>query len=58
MCIYCKVLWDNMHYWLFPKILNIIEFSKNDIIFKRKEKTLENVLNVIIIMYKFFIHEC
>lgn len=47
-----------MHYWLFPKILNIIEFSKNDIIFKRKEKTLENVLNVIIIMYKFFIHEC
>uniref|UniRef100_A0A669EBX3 Reverse transcriptase domain-containing protein n=1 Tax=Oreochromis niloticus TaxID=8128 RepID=A0A669EBX3_ORENI len=59
-CIFCKALWNDVHYWLFPKIPNLLEFSKNDIMFGslRKEKKLENVLNVIIIMGKFFIHKC
>lgn len=32
-CIFCKALWIVVHYWLLPKIPNLLEFSKNDIMF-------------------------
>lgn len=59
-CMYCKALWEDVHYWLFPKIPNLLEFSKNDIIFGtiQKEKKFENILNIIIILGKFYIHKC
>lgn len=59
-CIFSKCFWDDVHYWLFPKIPNLPDFSNKDIIFGTllKDRHFEDILNVIIIMGKFFIHKC
>ena len=39
-CKDSNTLWDDLHYWLYPKILDLSKFAKTDIIYKCLSKTL------------------
>uniref|UniRef100_A0A3B3IJR3 Reverse transcriptase domain-containing protein n=1 Tax=Oryzias latipes TaxID=8090 RepID=A0A3B3IJR3_ORYLA len=59
-CFYSDVFWNSLHYWLFPKIPLLADFSIKDIIFGfiLENKNTELILNVVIILGKFYIHKC
>ncbi|XP_023816074.1 uncharacterized protein LOC111948249 [Oryzias latipes] len=59
-CFYSDFFWNSLHYWLFPKIPLLAEFSIKDIIFGfiLENRNTELILNVVIILGKFYIHKC
>uniref|UniRef100_A0A3B3D2N2 Reverse transcriptase domain-containing protein n=1 Tax=Oryzias melastigma TaxID=30732 RepID=A0A3B3D2N2_ORYME len=59
-CCYSNAFWDDVHDWLFTRIPHLTDFSIKNIIFGfiLENKTTEFILDVIIILGKFYIHKC
>uniref|UniRef100_A0A3B3HKX7 Reverse transcriptase domain-containing protein n=1 Tax=Oryzias latipes TaxID=8090 RepID=A0A3B3HKX7_ORYLA len=59
-CNQVKIFWSDIHNWLSLKILNIPFFSLYDVLFymENLDPGISDVINVVIILCKHFIHLC